>query len=381
ALRDHPGAITLLPPSKGWASGASGNPQGAVYPLLQANWTRTSEFYSHAFLYAQRLYQSLAPESVSLTGVLELATGSDASRRIRKLLVLDAYPAPLVQAVTQQQASRIAGISLPAPALYYPNAGWVQPTQVVATLADKAMAYRAERGFKTEVISATQVVAIEKEEANWRVTTSSGAIYPFNQLVLANGAELSELLPQKTIPIRPVRGQITQLQVQPDWELANLKTVVCHKGYLTPPTQSGSLCIGATFDKTRSSNEYLAADDTANLQQLADELGYQVHASAILASRASVRATTPDHLPVIGQVPHIRTQQGAPTVANHHQNLWVLSGLGARGFTSAPLCAEALASQIMQRPSPLLGSLAAALAADRFVQKAIQRKQDPLNLS
>ncbi|RUO18638.1 bifunctional tRNA (5-methylaminomethyl-2-thiouridine)(34)-methyltransferase MnmD/FAD-dependent 5-carboxymethylaminomethyl-2-thiouridine(34) oxidoreductase MnmC [Aliidiomarina haloalkalitolerans] len=387
ALRDYPGNITLLQPSQGWATGASGNPQGAVYPLLQANWTRTSEFYSHAFLYAQRLYTELAPQAVNFSGVLELATGSDANRRIRKLLALGAYPQTLVQGATQQQASTIAGIALPAPALYYPNAGWVQPTELVASIAEQALAYRQQHGLTTEVKSATQVVAIEKTALLWTVTNTTGSSDAFNQLVLANGAQLADLLPQATIPIRPVRGQITQLNVEPNSELAQLRTVVCHKGYITPATKTGdqaTLCIGATFDKTRSSNDYIAADDDANLQQLCDELGYTVDASAIAASRASVRATTPDHLPVIGQVPWVRTRYNAESVAENvaetYTNLWVLSGLGARGFTSAPLCAEALASQIMQRPNPLSASLAAALAADRFVQKAILRKQDPLSL-
>lgn len=387
ALRDYPGNITLLQPGQGWATGASGNPQGAVYPLLQANWTRTSEFYSHAFLYAQRLYTELAPQAVNFSGVLELATGSDANRRIRKLLALGAYPQTLVQGATQQQASTIAGIALPAPALYYPNAGWVQPAELVASIAQQALAYRQQRGLTTEVKAATQVVAIEKTALLWTVTNTTGSSDSFNQLVLANGAQLADLLPQATIPIRPVRGQITQLNVEPDSELAQLKTVVCHKGYITPATKTGdqaTLCIGATFDKTRSSNDYIAADDDANLQQLCDELGYTVDASAIAASRASVRATTPDHLPVIGQVPWVRTRYNAESVAENvaetYTNLWVLSGLGARGFTSAPLCAEALASQIMQRPSPLSASLAAALTADRFVQKAILRKQDPLSL-
>ena len=243
ALRDYPGNITLLQPSQGWATGASGNPQGAVYPLLQANWTRTSELYSHAFLYAQRLYTELAPQAVNFSGVLELATGSDANRRIRKLLALGAYPQTLVQGVTQQQASTIAGIALPAPALFYPNAGWVQPAELVASIAEQALAYRQQHGLTTEVKSATQVVAIQvvarKENLGlWTVTNTTGSSDAFNQLVLANGAQLADLLPQATIPIRPVRGQITQLNVEPNSELAQLRTVVCHKGYITPATKN-----------------------------------------------------------------------------------------------------------------------------------------------
>ena len=39
--------------------------------------------------------------------------------------------------------------------------------------------------------------------------------------------------------------------------------------------------------------------------------------------------------------------------ANVDSGVWVLGGLGARGFTLAPLLGEILAAEIMQRPAPL----------------------------
>ena len=53
---------------------------------------------------------------------------------------------------------------------------------------------------------------------------------------------------------------------------------------------------------------------------------------------AAIRAATPDQLPAAGQV---------------ENGLFVLAGLGSRGFCTAPLLAEHLAALIVGTPSPL----------------------------
>jgi D-glycero-D-manno-heptose 1,7-bisphosphate phosphatase len=72
-----------------------------------------------------------------------------------------------------------------------------------------------------------------------------------------------------------------------------------------------------------------------------------------LQSRAGVRAATPDRLPLAGALP------GRP-------GWFVLSGLGGRGFTTAPLLAEHVAAAALGAPSPLPRDLAAAVDPTRF---------------
>ena len=55
-------------------------------------------------------------------------------------------------------------------------------------------------------------------------------------------------------------------------------------------------------------------------------------------SRASVRVTTVDTLPLIDQIADGR---------------WIFTGLGSRGFVFAPLLAEALVSKICGDPMPV----------------------------
>ena len=66
------------------------------------------------------------------------------------------------------------------------------------------------------------------------------------------------------------------------------------------------------------------------------------------SGRASVRAATPDRLPIAGAI--------APGLVA--PGLYVLGGLGSRGFTLAPLLGEHVAALALGAPSPLPAALA-----------------------
>jgi tRNA 5-methylaminomethyl-2-thiouridine biosynthesis bifunctional protein len=69
--------------------------------------------------------------------------------------------------------------------------------------------------------------------------------------------------------------------------------------------------------------------------------------------RASLRATTPDRLPYIGEI---------------DIGLWVSTGHGSRGFLSAPLAAEIIASAIFGEQAPVTQELLAAVNPLRFTR-------------
>jgi tRNA 5-methylaminomethyl-2-thiouridine biosynthesis bifunctional protein len=70
-----------------------------------------------------------------------------------------------------------------------------------------------------------------------------------------------------------------------------------------------------------------------------------------LSGRAAVRAATFDRMPAAGPA-------GPP-------GLYILGGLGSRGFTTAPLLAEHIAATVLSAPSPLPRSLQALAEASR----------------
>jgi tRNA 5-methylaminomethyl-2-thiouridine biosynthesis bifunctional protein len=105
---------------------------------------------------------------------------------------------------------------------------------------------------------------------------------------------------------------------------------------------------------------------------------------AALEGRASVRAATPDRLPLAGPVPDAaafaQTFAGlaygrAPPEADPcvRPGLWVLGGLGSRGFTTAPLLGEHVAAWITGAPSPLPDTLAAAVHPAHYLVRSLKR--------
>jgi tRNA 5-methylaminomethyl-2-thiouridine biosynthesis bifunctional protein len=53
--------------------------------------------------------------------------------------------------------------------------------------------------------------------------------------------------------------------------------------------------------------------------------------------------------------------------------LFILTGLGSRGFTLAPLLADHVAALALGRPSPLPAAIAALLDPGRFAARARRR--------
>ena len=98
--------------------------------------------------------------------------------------------------------------------------------------------------------------------------------------------------------------------------------------------------------------------------------------------RAALRCSTPDYLPLVGQLIHANQLiQNPPKHKTHpnalpwHHHLYVNIGHGTKGLTSAPLCAELLASIILGDPLPLEVSLAQQLNPNRFLLKTLGLKR------
>jgi tRNA 5-methylaminomethyl-2-thiouridine biosynthesis bifunctional protein len=127
----------------------------------------------------------------------------------------------------------------------------------------------------------------------------------------------------------------------------------------TKPTAHGGYAInledkaliGATHDRLDGRNpfELRTEDDDKNLSDLAKISGQNIRAIN-RKSRASVRVTTANTLPLL---------------AGLGGNFWALTGLGSRGFTFAPLLAEALIADLCNEIGPLDKNLRAKFSAPR----------------
>ncbi len=352
ALAQRGIAVTLLCEDNAVAQQASQNRQGAVYPNLHANLTADSQLHAQAFLYARRFYQHWQQQGLNFAmdwcGMLHLATNQQLSQRQHKLTAKALWPEQLVQATDSTTATAIAGVSLQHSGIYFPLAGWLSPKQ----FCQQALAF-LQQNSAFQLKLQCQVTALSPADHGWQLSTTAGTLQA-SHVILACGSTLASFSQSGFLPLHKIRGQVSHVRAD---DMAPLKTVLCHKGYITPQWQ-GLHCVGATFDRTAAEAFVSEADNAENLalvnQQLADPGWFRTAHTDSAA--AAFRATLPDHLPVLGEI-----QDG----------LYVLGAMGARGIMLSPLLSEVLVSELCHEPVPVSQSLRARLSSRRFGRQSV----------
>ena len=372
--------VTLLE-SKGLASGGSRQPQGVIYTRPSHKHGKLADFSLAAYSFSTDHHRQLFAKGRLTEGVDGEMTGyiqlSEDEKLERLIPAFDDDESP-IKIVTPEEASSIAGITLDRGGLYFPDSGWLSPTGVCQRLIEHPR-IRLIEGLgevKSRQLASGLWVA---EDASGRIIALGDTVVMTTAWQAINKKELDFL------PLQPIRGQTTQLVSE--GELANMRCTVCHDGY-TPPARRGQHCIGATYGLNETSTEEREEDHQQNLAQLASNVP---SLGPILSSTskghrsnsglAAVRCATSDYLPIVGSAPDIpafnRVFDGLRHDRKRHinaqqpnlQGLWVLTGLGSRGLTSAPLLSEILVSTMFKRPPPAPRYLIQAVSPARFLRR------------
>ncbi|MDM5089870.1 bifunctional tRNA (5-methylaminomethyl-2-thiouridine)(34)-methyltransferase MnmD/FAD-dependent 5-carboxymethylaminomethyl-2-thiouridine(34) oxidoreductase MnmC [Aeromonas bestiarum] len=378
--------VTLLCEGREPATGASGNRQGALYPLLNGEHDALSRFYSLAFGYARQRLLALAerhPIAFDLCGVVQLGYDDKSSAKLAKMSQ-GPFPPELMHSLSATEAERIAGLPSGHSGVSYPLGGWLCPADLT-----RAAIREAQASGLLQVEYDTPITTIDERADGWRVESDTGRQWQAPTLVVAAGHQLPALLPFAELPLYPVRGQVSHVPTTAS--LSRLKTVLCYDGYLTP-AHNHQHCIGASYGRNQNSLEFRAEEQQQNQARLQACLPDQVWPAEVDISgneaRVGVRCASRDHLPVVGPIARLtnladhyaqlqRDQQNAAPLPLH-PGLYVLGALGSRGLCSAPLCGELLASEICGDPLPLSADLLEALHPARYwVRKLLKGK--PLN--
>ncbi|GLX77446.1 tRNA 5-methylaminomethyl-2-thiouridine biosynthesis bifunctional protein MnmC [Thalassotalea insulae] len=385
ALTEKGIKVTLYCRDKAIAQGASSNAIGAIYPLLHQQVDDISRFYQQAFWHALKQYKSLAKSGYSFShrwcGLLEVSYKKALEQRQQIFADNNPWPDELIHSVSKQQASELANIALDFGGLFMPNAGWIAPAELVTQLL-QAATVNNQLKIKTSVNihGMTQL-----ENKKWLLHSNKGDINA-SVVVFCGGAESIDFPYINQLPLTSVRGQVTSLASNE--KINKLSTVLCHKGYLTP-SHNNIHCIGATFEKHSHNTQASIKDDQYNLNMLQRCLPSLNHwqQQDITASKARLRCMTPDHLPVVGAMPDIeqhkkryahlakdknwRINQSAPVI----ENLYLLTGLGARGLCTAPLLADILLADLTGTPYPVDSDMLFNLSPNRFIIRDIIKRK------
>ncbi len=353
--------VTLIDAAGGPATGASGNPVGIIRPLPSLDDNRLSRWLRAGYLHAARHLSALAAEGLPLRwarcGVLHLSRDAKHEETQRRAIAEQAPPAEFARFVEREEAARLAGWPIEAGGWWFAGGAWIVPPSFCA-------ANLARHADRIETRYGTAVSRLERHGEIWRLYAADGSVIAeAPQVVLAAGAQVGRLVPERLLPVWPGRGTVSLL---PEGDTPPLDIVACRLGYVTPAVD-GIRCAGATmardFDPAPRRDDHV--ENLHRLDMILPGFG-QTLDPAQLAGRTSFRPMSPDRLPLAG--PMLAAADASP------DGLHVISGFGARGLVWATLTAELLASRIAAEPLPLEADLAAAAEPARFLAKPPRRR-------
>ncbi len=367
------------------AQGASGNRQGAVYPLLNHNHSGVSRVFAASFLFARQFVTQMAQQHSfdhSWCGVTQLMWNESATEKLKRIVAAEFNP-QLICELDQQQTAERVGLPTACASVDYPLGGWLSPSQLTqAILNELEQSGALTCHYQHQVTNLTWL----NNTKCWQLSSSQGE-FQHQVVVLANGHEFDRFAQSQSLPLAKVKGQVSHIPTTP--ELSKLNTVLCYDGYMTPCNPNNQQhCIGASYDRTHIDQQFDPQAQQDNAEKLAQCLPSQTwpHDVDVSAnqSRQGVRCVSRDHLPFIGNVGDFNAivenyrnlaeldEQHAEPVANYQQ-LYCLVGLGSRGLSSAPLMAELLASHICADPLPLAVDLLEALHPSRMWVRKLRK--------
>jgi tRNA 5-methylaminomethyl-2-thiouridine biosynthesis bifunctional protein len=308
--------------AEGPGAGASGFDAALVTPRLDVGDADLAAGFAQALGRAGQLYDAI-DGAVLARGVLQLPGRDRDIDRHAKVADQPIWPDGHMSVLSIPEVSEHLGEAVDTPGLLMADARVVRPSAVLSAWLPSG-------------IARATVARIGREAEGWILYDADGAVLRRTAcLILAGGAGTAALRPD--LALQPVRGQV---------EVASgvaAPPAVAWGGYAIPTGEG--LLFGATHDRDDTGTEVRAGDTRRNCAALADRFpGLAERAGqGPFRSRAATRATTPDRLPCAGQL---------------DEGLYVLGGLGSRGFCLAPLLAEHIAALCLDRPSPMPGAVA-----------------------
>lgn len=366
--------VTLYCAHNSLGQGASGNRQGAIYPLLNNKDSAVNAFFTPAFLFARQFIDDIAQNysfDHDWCGVTLLAYNEKNRRKQEKMLACD-LPSQFIHSLSKEHINKLNQLDIDLAGIYFPQGGWLCPEQLTQAIITKAKETNLLRcHFNHEITS------FSHKNNQWQLQSTKGITHHAS-LVIANGHQFDQFAQSASIPIYPVRGQVSHINTTTN--LKKLKTVLCYDGYLTPHNpKNNTHCIGASYNRNETSLDFRSQDQIENKQKLINCIEKKWPDDADTNNnegRVAVRCASRDHLPFVGNLYPLETPENKrstwlqpkenPEQAVNYPNLYCLLALGSRGLTSAPLLGELLASQICADPLPLPIDVLNSLHPDRM---------------
>lgn len=398
--------VVLIDAHAAPAHGASGNHAASFHPLIARDHNRMVRLIRAGIDASLDHWRVLESDGFafawSACGALQLSRAGAKQDVAQTIAALgregntDGNTDPAhARAVTQREASDLAGVALRAGGVWFGDAGWVQPAGLVqAQLASCGVRLVMHFGRRVAAVrygagAAGAAGAADNcaddmtgDRRDWQLFDDAGGLITRAPVVvLAGGADANcaQLFGQREWPVESVRGQITLL----DANAIEAPRVPVHGDGYVLPCIDGRITLGATYD--RAGADSMETGHRHNLARLARLLAAPgLLPPALLPvpvdGRIAARAVARDRLPVIGPLVDVAAVDAASILragarlANLPRlpGVYAATAYGSRGLTWAALGAELLLAQVEGAPLPLVDELVRAVDPGRFALRAVR---------
>ena len=359
---------------------ASGNSAAIVAPQLSLNNNISSTFYDRAYRMALQSIDESSRQLWGAKGILQIFKDGSANKRIKSMHQrLNLWKGAAFH-VDPEIATDYCGLEIQSDGAWFPDAGVVRPRDLVELLAGS-----------TAFLKDCSVKDIRNNDSFWKIRDArKNIIFKSEAVVVASGLGSASFQQLSILPLNGVLGQISSL---PETKRSRfLKSTIICGGYLMPSSK-GRHFLGATYSRSGFNLNDWPQPVTFNAHRRNKNL-FPSYIRSILSKpsnnswggRSAIRCSTPDRLPAVGPIavgddfvtdfkPLIHGPRGQfPLKPQFYAGLFAITGLGSRGFLTAALSAEILASQMLGEPWPVERRIVLGLAPSRFLVRQMGRK-------
>ncbi len=316
----------LVLDKNGIASGGSGAAGAFVSPKIgkgSALQTLTNE----AFSFAKAFYLDTCPAYFHQTGVTRIPKDEADAEKFSEY---EKFNDAAYETYTKEKLQSL-GIDVGFDSFYFPDAGDCDAPQVCEYL------------LKDVEVLPYDVDTLKKEDGVWVVGE-----YKAKNIILATGYE-SNLADLRYMGIRGTWGTRGDFSSKLDLHVS------MHQSMSVGANVNGIIKLGATHEKMVKDVVPCSDEQALSLKEKASGL-IDTSDLELVENYCGMRAGSKDYFPLVGKVIDVPYMlgtypaivRGAKPELAYVDNLYVLNGLGGRGFVFAPLMAKLLAEHIVE---------------------------------
>ena len=320
------GHRVLVLDKHGIASGGSGAAGAFVSPKI-GKASALHSLTNEAYEVARDFYSTHTPKHFHQSSVIRIPKDeADAA----KFPIYEAYNQNAYEKYSPNKLQAL-GVDTAFESFCFPDAGMCDAGEICALLLE---------GIDVVI---HEVTALEKIDDLWAIED-----YRAENIVLCTGYE-SDIVEQSYMGIQGVWG------TRGDFASGLGLAVSMHQSMSVGANIDGIIRLGATHE--RGVKTPIDCDDTKSidLKNMASAL-VDTSDFKLIKSFCGMRAGSKDYAPLVGKVIDVKqmlesnpriTKGGTPAL-QYIDNLYVLNGLGGRGFVFAPLLCEMLVEHILE---------------------------------